>query len=461
MKKKRTYQADRVEHVRIAELLPLVVAGCIVALDVAKEKFVVAIATLAGEVVKLFRFSHPSQSQEFLAIVEALRIGVEPGKLRVAMEPTGTYGDALRQHLVSHGVPVFMVSPQRTHDSQAVFDGVRSLHDPKSAALVAKLCSMDLATKWTPPSTMRTRLRALVDLRHHEQTREEVCFGRLEATLARHWPEFGHWMDVRHQKTALRLLVEFTSPARAAEDANATTKFLLEASRGRLAREVIEGIVASASSTIGVKMVEEEVELVRTLANGALEADLRARQIEVQIKKIGAADEVFARLEPWMGTYTAAVMTTFCDPRKYDNARQLEKACGLNLREKSSGEHAGRLSITKRGPGVARLTLYLFALRMIQSSPIVRAWYMRRRGYTEESKRRAVVAVMRKLVRATFHVARGTPFDATKLFDVRRLDIHEEAGTPSRRAFQPRTTPRIPSRRSKRMQRQVVARAST
>jgi hypothetical protein len=90
-------------------------------------------------------------------------------------------------------------------------------------------------------------------------------------------------------------------------------------------------------------------------------------------------DEVYARLAPWMGTYTAAV----CDPRQYANARQLEKACGLNLREKSSGEHRGQLHITKRRPGAVRQALCMFTLRMIESSAIVLAWYKRRHGYTE------------------------------------------------------------------------------
>jgi transposase len=183
------------------------------------------------------------------------------------------------------------------------------------------------------------------------------------------------------------VLIELTSPSRAAADPSATAAFMREASRGRISREIIDGLVASASSTVGVEMAEEEVRLLRVLATEALDASLRADDIETQMKKLAADDEVFAWLEPWMGTFTAAVMVTMCDPRKYDNARQAEKAAGLNLREKSSGEHVGRLSITKRGPSVVRHMLYLFALRTIQSSRIVHAWYVRRRGYTEESKR--------------------------------------------------------------------------
>lgn len=184
MKKKRTYRTEHVEQVRVIELLPALAAGCIVALDVAKAKFVVALATLSGEVVKLFRFEHPTESRIFLSLVDALRGHVEPGKLRAAMEPTGTYGDAIRHQLGAMGVPVCMVSPKKTHDSREVFDGVPSMHDPKSAVLIAKLCSMDLSSQWLPRSDALTRVRALVDQRHHACEQRERCFGRLECVTS-------------------------------------------------------------------------------------------------------------------------------------------------------------------------------------------------------------------------------------------------------------------------------------
>ncbi len=151
MKKKRTYRTEHVEQVRVIELLPALAAGCIVALDVAKAKFVVALATLSGEVVKLFRFEHPTESRIFLSLVDALRGHVEPGKLRAAWADRHV-GDAIRHQLGAMGVPVCMVSPKKTHDSREVFDGVPSMHDPKSAVLIAKLCSMDLSSQWLPRS---------------------------------------------------------------------------------------------------------------------------------------------------------------------------------------------------------------------------------------------------------------------------------------------------------------------
>ncbi len=459
MKKKRTYQAASVQQVR-SEELPLLAAGCIVALDVAKQKFVVALATLAGVMVKLFRFEHPTETREFLALVQALCVGAEPGKVRVAMEPTGMYGDAIRHQLVKAGVPVWMVSPKRTHDSKEVFDGVPSLHDPKSAMIVAKLCSMDLATEWKAPLEARTRLRALVELRNHERQHGEMCFGRMEAVLSRHWPELGQWMDVREQKSALKLLTMFPNPEQVKAKPEEVKSLLHEASRGRLSQEAMNGVVAGARETLGVPMVPEEERALRTLARHALEAGGCMDDLERAMREMAKDDEVFARLQTWMGTYSAAVVVAMCDPRQYKTARQLEKGCGLNLREKSSGEHQGRLSITKRGSPLVRQVLFLFSLRMIQDSVAVRAWYKRRRGYTEDSKQRAVVAVMRKLVKALFYVAQGHAFDASKLFDLRRLDI-ETPNAAAPKKVTARTTPRPIARGPRRARPSEEVRAST
>lgn len=455
MKTKRTYQAVSVERFHLASFLELLALGCIVALDVAKQRFVAALATATGEVVGLFRFDHPTQTREFLRIVGELveKLGVD--KVRVAMEPTGTYGDAVRHQVVAMGVPVVMVSPKQTHDSQALFDNVQSLHDPKSAVLVAKLCGMGLGQRWSPPAATVPRLRALVELRRHEQQKQEVCFGRLEGALARHWPESGRWIDVREQRSALRLLEAYPSPARIAAAPDAARALLVDASRGRLADEALDGVVDAAQTTLAVPASVEEERFISSMASDALEATRRMVDIEKSIADLAREDAVFKQLQPWMGTYTAAVVVTHCDPRRYENARQLEKACGLNLREKSSGEQRGRLMITKRGPGVVRHALYLFALRMIQGSPAVQAWYKRRRSHTEESKQRAVVAVMRKLVRALFHVARGNAFDPARLFDMRRLSLDESPAKSS--SVTPRTTPRPIARGTKRARTQRAA----
>lgn len=95
---------------------------------------------------------------------------------------------------------------------------------------------------------------------------------------------------------------------------------------------------------------------------------------------------------------------------------------GLNLKEHSSGKHQGQLKITKRGPARARQYLYLAVLRWLQREPLIAAWYqakVQRDG--GHLKGKALVALMRKLAKALWHVARGQAFDADQLFDRQAL----------------------------------------
>ena len=86
------------------------------------------------------------------------------------------------------------------------------------------------------------------------------------------------------------------------------------------------------------------------------------------------------------------------------------------LKEKSSGRCIGQLKLTKRGSSKARMYLYFAALRLIQKDPIVKQWYQRK--VNPKAKNKTVIAVMRKLSKALWHVAQGQAFDASKLFSV-------------------------------------------
>ncbi len=134
--------------------------------------------------------------------------------------------------------------------------------------------------------------------------------------------------------------------------------------------------------------------------------------------------EATRRIAEVVGKVTAVILIAYLgDFSEYASAAALEKACGLNLKITSSGNVTGRPSITKRGASETRAVLYLAAMRLVKSEPLIAAWYRARSSYRGERKMVALVAVMRKLVRALWHVARGASFDASKLVDVRALGI--------------------------------------
>lgn len=436
MKKKHVYRATAIENVRMSEVLPALLAGCIVAVDVAKKKFLVALANAAGETRKLFRFEHPRQTRKFLELVLELKRQLGTAVLRVAMEPTGTYGDAIRSQLSRQGVPVMMVQPKKTHDSQEIFDGVPSLHDEKSAVLLAKLCAVTETKEWKEPEEKAARLRALVEERRHHGAQEEACLGRLEALLARHWPELGEELNPR-LTSAIALLEQYPSPTRVKAEADGARELLRKVSRQKLKPEKIEAVVQGASESLGQPATSEEEHYVQTLAQDVQRARRGQAELEAQMEAAATGYEVFDRLRRWMGTYTAAVLVALCDPTKYAHVDEFVKACGLNLKVRSSGNYAGQLKLTKRGPGVVRQLLFLFTLRMLNENVQVEAWY-KAHVKCDELKMKAVIATMRKLAAAVFHVARGKSFEPERLFNLKSKQITKALARPAR---QPQSAP--------------------
>ncbi len=133
-----------------------------------------------------------------------------------------------------------------------------------------------------------------------------------------------------------------------------------------------------------------------------------------------------------VGQATAAVVVSEAgDPTQFTSPAAYLKATGLNLAERSSGKHKGALKISKRGSSLARRYLFLAALRLIQRDPLVRAWYAKRLRRNGGVKLKGVVAVMRKLVRALWHVARGAVFDSALLFDASKLAVAPAAAPTS------------------------------
>lgn len=429
MKKKRTYRTTQIQALDVHRLVALFATKIIVAIDVAKEAMVAGLADAAGRVVELVRFSHPSQTRLFIELMLALRdaqLVVE-----VAMEPTGVYGESLRHQLASRDVAVFRVDPKRVHDASMILDGVPSQHDPKACTLIAFLHAQGISRPWRQRSPFEMHARALVDEHDLVELPVERMHGRLEAATAMHWPELNEIID-RRTGWYLSLLAEWPVPAAAHGHEREVRTLLRRVSCGSLAATKIEVVVRSASDSLGVPATEHQAALVQSLARDVIAGRARLSSIETQMRALTAQQPSCERVARAVGTTAAlAIFGDLGDPSTYASAAAFEKACGLNLRERSSGKDLGRLRITKRGPARVRRYLYLAAMRCILRSPLVRAWYERREECREGTKHVALVAVMRKLARALFHVAREGDLDFTKLFDVTRLAVRIESAAPS------------------------------
>jgi hypothetical protein len=200
---------------------------------------------------------------------------------------------------------------------------------------------------------------------------------------------------------------------------------LHHARRGIANPERVGAILDSTKETLGVPCTNGERHLLQVLARELLRTRKALQAVERRIAERVNQDPQLQYIAQAFGKVTSLVLeTTLGSPLAYPDAHAYIKAMGLNLKERSSGKHKGRLKITKRGPGRARHYLFLAALRFVQRDPVVQAWYHKKVARDGRLPRyNALVAVMRKLGMAIWHVARGQAFDSRKLFDLKALGM--------------------------------------
>ena len=116
-----------------------------VGLDIGKYRIAAVGRWASGAFERPWLVDNPQQLSALLSLLEDLR---RQHALVVALEPSGTYGDPVRQALTDRGLTVLRVSPKAAHDYAEVFDGVPSQHDGKDAAVVAELAALGKATSW-------------------------------------------------------------------------------------------------------------------------------------------------------------------------------------------------------------------------------------------------------------------------------------------------------------------------
>lgn len=419
--KKRIYRKISINKIQLEAVMNLLPKGKLVfAIDVAKVDMVAALADGQGQVVAFIAWKNPVENPKVLALLGQLRAhGYEP---EAVMESSGTYGDVLRHQLIEAGVPVFRVGGKRTHDAREIYDGVPSLHDAKCAAILVKLHLDGISAPWPLATDDKRNLRAAIDLMDLYQERYLQLAHRLESWLARHWPELPEILELT-SATLLALLGRIGGPAQVAASPAEARGLMRGMSHQLIDPAKIDRVLDSAGRSAGVPMLDRECETLMAIANEAQKSLRAYTTAKTSLERLSLQTHA-QRMAPTVGKTTAAVFATFVgDPGLFSSSAAYVKAFGMNLKEKSSGKFQGQVKLTKRGPGRARQYLWLAVCRWVKQDPIARAWYLKKVERDAGRKAKAIVALMRKLAGALYHIGRGDPYDPTKLFAVNRLQV--------------------------------------
>ena len=263
-------------------------------------------------------------------------------QLTVAMEPTGTYGDVLRQALADAGIRVERVSPKVAHDYAEVFDGVPSQFDGKDAAVVAELSALGKSQEWKyeAPSEADQEMAYWVDWMDAQRRQGMMWIGRLEALVARHWPEATRRLRLS-LATMLRILQHYGGPQRLVDDRQALAR--VAAWGGHyLAMEKIRAVLADARETVGVRQGPMDIQRMQVYAAQALTAHQEVARSKHRLMVLARGNEVIQSQARAVGVATACVLWVHLgDPRHYSRAAAYRKAMGLNLRNTAAGSIRG------------------------------------------------------------------------------------------------------------------------
>ena len=428
--RKRAYRSVSIKCVRVSELLGRLADGPVwLGVDVAKKELRVMVRDSSGSFQRPWRVKQPGEVGE---LVECLRAIAAERQVVVALESTGTYGDCFRQAVTDAGLVPQRVSSRAVKDYAETFDGVPSNHDGKDAAMIAELAAFGKVQPWpaVPVSEWQAELERQVQWLDTQQDILMLWLGRIEALLARHWPELPSLLKL-NSATLLRLLAHYGGPQGVAQCSEAESRIRGWGKAG-LRRSKVQAILSAAQSSVGVRMTQETRHMMRDYAREALRARQEIQRTKQAVKRLGMPHEQMVAMAEVVGPVTACVLwATLGDPRKFHCGEAYRKAMGLNLKERSSGQHQGKLKISKRGSSLARRWLYFSALRRIQQAP-VKAWYLRKKHKDQGRGSGAVVAVMRKLALALYAVTtERTPFDLRRLLPGRP---HRASAAPQRSA---------------------------
>ena len=324
---KRAYRAVLVKNVVVSDCLSRLSGGALwVGMDVAKAEVLVVVRDSAGVFERPWKVKLPGEIPELVSRLRELQ--AERG-IQVAMESTGTYGEALRQALTDASVPVRRVRSQATSDYAEIFDGVPSQHDGKDAAMLAELGAIGKSVAWPSVAITETtaQLKAQVQWLAAQQEMWQMWQGRLEGLVSKFWPEATSVMSLQ-SATLLRVLREYGGPRGLSADAEGSLK-LAKWGRQRVDSPKVQSMLASARDTLGVRMTKAEEEYVKRCAQAAFEAGQEMQAARKELSRLSEGHAVLERMSESLGTGTACVLfTALGDPHAYHCGAAYRKEIG-------------------------------------------------------------------------------------------------------------------------------------
>ena len=398
----------------------------VVGADIAKKVHVARASDVRGvELGKPLTFDNSRRGfEKLLTWIRSLMVDHSCDNVVFGVEPTAHYWMNLAQFLRHQGIQVVLVNPMHVKKTKELEDNNPTKNDRKDARVISQLVKDGRYSVPHIPEDIYADLR--VGMNERDRLSEDLkrVQARIHNWLDRFFPEFTTVFKDWEGKAALVCLHQFPCPV---DVRGKTASEIVQAwrengilrgvgiSKANLLKEMAE---QSIGFTEGLQMARHELMiLLRQYDLYQEQLELLMNEVERLVSQIPGTQQMLS--VPGVGLVTVAgFLAEVGDLSGYDNARQIQKLAGLNLKENSSGKHKGRTTISKRGRPKLRSLLFRCVIPLLAKNAEFQALH---RYYTQRSQNplkrmQSAIALSCRLIRVLFALGRKqVPYDPVKV----------------------------------------------
>ena len=393
--------------------------------DIGKEKNVGYMRTPDGHELMPFEFCNNIRGfEKFYHSLQWTKTKHGLRHVVVAFESTGPYGEPLLHYLKNKNIKLVQVNTMHTKRLKELCDNSPNKTDKKDPRVIADIVELGHVLSVVIPEGVAAELRSLIHARERLIDKRNVTINQLYDQVHIIFPEFEQVMKNFTSKSAQYLLKKHPTPEKIIElGLEALTTTLRKVSRGKIKSERAQALYQGAQESVGVKqgqasIADEITDLLDVISLVNEKISNKEKKISIELTKIPESKPLLAI--PGIGEITVA--GTLGEVAKFEDfskIAEIEKFAGLNLFEISSGKHRGQRRISKRGRHLLRKILFFATLNTIRKGGIFHDKYQ---SYLDRGmlKKKAVVAISRKLLRVMFAIMRDH-----KEFDITYVKLSE------------------------------------
>jgi transposase len=380
----------------------------IVGIDIGKETHYGFMRTLSIEDFKAFTFKNTSEGfNTLLKRIIDFKRWHRIENVIVAFESTGNYWIPFANYMMNQkDYTLLQVNSKHTKRFKDITDNTSNKTDHKDPRVIAQIVMIGSGLHVNLPAGPKADLRELTRMRKTIVENKKRVINHLESTLAVYFPELGRVFKDLSCKTCLFLLKEAPIPdAILKMPEELLIKALRRISNGRVDQNKTKLLISLSHCSVGIRYGMEAYLINLKILLAQLELyGAQIKEIEIRITKILKTLHEYNILKTinGLGEITmATVISEVVDFNNFKTDRELLKYAGLNLVENSSGKRQGNRKISKIGNKFFRTSIFFATLRLISKRGVYHELYQThlKKGM---SKKKAVIAISRKLVR-TIH----------------------------------------------------------